>query len=303
MRRRPADHDEVGQPGPLNGPTHRCRHGPRADHDSSFAAQGTKSLLGQTDAEVGHRPPDVIDRRLGSSAPAGADRRRDEGAQARAGGTGYLGPLQRHSNLADDLRLAERDRLEAGRHRKQVSDGAPLVAHRNQSADRATKRASDPLEDLDKLRSTPPGIGSIGVDLDPIAGGKEKGFGLRSGAQIAQAGEHLVGARGEMSQDIDRHDTVAERCADDCHVDTLHRGLRCSVDGRGAGEELTSSRVAESDREIRPDGRIHGLFARSGTGVSPGPQNSFYPITRGATAEPIRQTGNQHISTQEGRMS
>ena len=152
---------------------------------------------GQLDRHAQQAEAGPADPGLGPGPLAGAQRELAELAEHPAGRAVLRRQLDRRAHLAEDLVLADHDRVEPGGHREQMAHRAVLVMHVQVLGELVRRQAAVPREqfaDRGDARVEPV---HVGVHLNPVAGrddeGLGHGFGLHDVAE--QLGESVTAYR------------------------------------------------------------------------------------------------------------
>ncbi|MGX1118916.1 hypothetical protein RKD37_004279 [Streptomyces ambofaciens] len=171
------DHD-LGDPGPRQRRGGQRGHRTGAD-DQGLLAPGPLLDVGSggqlLQAEGDQGLPGAVDAGLGVGALADPQRLLEQVVQEPPGGVQVLGAGQRVLYLAEDLPLADHHRVKPAGHREQVVDGPVLVVHVEVGGQLLQADAAVPGEQRGQLGDTGVELVHVGVQLDAVAGGQDRG--------------------------------------------------------------------------------------------------------------------------------
>ena len=225
---RAVDDDDVG--GPAAGQRRGGEGGHRAGaHHDRPAAEDLADPV-ERGRHEGRR--ELVDGRLGVHALADAQGLLEQHVERRADRPGLLAAGQRLAGLAEDLALADRHRVEPGRHLEQVRDRPVVVVdvEVRQQVLGGPARALDqqPGELLDAAVEAV----DVGVDLQAVAGRDDGGLGdVLAGRDVAEQLGRTLAVDGHPLEHGDRGGAVGDADDQDAHADAPSApncALRCS---------------------------------------------------------------------------
>ena len=149
----------------------------------------------------------------------------------RADRAGLLPAGQRIAGLAEDLRLADRHRVEPGGHLEQVGD-RPVVVVDVEVRQQVLGGPARPLDQQPgQLLDAAVEAVDVGVDLEPVAGRDHRGLGdVLAGGDVAEQLGRSLGVDGHPLEQRDRSGAVGDAHDEDAHAvaPCASGGLRCS---------------------------------------------------------------------------
>ena len=165
----------------------------------------------QLDGQADQALPGPVDAGLGAGPLAGPQREPAELAQHPADGAVLLGELDRRAHLAENLALADHDRVQPAGHGQQVGYRPLVIVHVQVRGEVAVGHAAVPGEQLADGGHARVEPVHVGVDLDPVARRDDEGLGHRVGQRdvVEQLGQRVAAHRG-LLQDRHRCALVAE---------------------------------------------------------------------------------------------
>jgi hypothetical protein len=181
----------------------------RSDDERAHAGQLAEHGDGPVERDRHHRRTGPVDARVGVHALADPQRGLRQVVQHAADRADLATERVRRAKLAEDLRLADHHRVQAGRDGHQVLDrrlGEVHVQVLGQVSDRHPRVAREHGGDLGDGRVEP---GDVGVHLDAIAGREEQHLTDRLGAvQLVERLAQLVDRDHGLLQQGDRRGAV-----------------------------------------------------------------------------------------------
>ena len=143
-----------------------------ADHQHAAAVEAAENLARQRHRGKAHRDRPFAERGLRAHALADAERRVKEAGEHRADALARGRHLERVLDLAEDLRFADHQRVEAGGHTEQVPRGVLVGPHEDVRLERLGGQPVVAVEELDQLTACARRVVAGDVDLRAVAGGQ-----------------------------------------------------------------------------------------------------------------------------------
>ena len=144
-------------------------HAAGADDEHRAAVEVAEQPLRLVESGLDQGAADRVDRRLVVSALADPKCLLQKGVQRLSDGARALAGPERVAELAEDLRLADRHRVEPGGHREGVGDGAVLEVHVEVSGQLGPVHAADVRERLSDRGDRPVEGERFRIHLEAVA--------------------------------------------------------------------------------------------------------------------------------------
>ena len=176
-----------------------------------------------------------VDAGLGPGALADPQRLLEQHVERGTHAALLLAAAQRLAGLAEDLALADRHRVQPGGDVEQVGDRAVLVVHVEVRQHRLGRLAGPLHEQARELLDAAVEPVDLGVDLEPVAGGDDRGLGDRR-ARLG-VGDQLgdtVGVERDPLQQRHRGRVVGDAHHEDAHEACSRRSGGSGVSGVAA---------------------------------------------------------------------
>ena len=143
--------------------------------------------LGQLNGRRADRHGPGAEIGFGPHPLAGAHRLVEQAVENRAEGAVFLPEPHHLLHLGEDLALAQHQRVEAGSHPQQVSNGIFMMKGEEMRAELIDAQAGMPAEEGAHCRDALVGMPQQGIDLQPVAGAEDGGLQhLVIGAQLLE---------------------------------------------------------------------------------------------------------------------
>ena len=221
---RAVDDDDVGGPAAGQRRGGEGSHRAGAHHDRPAAEDLADPV--ERGRHEGRR--ELVDGRLGVHALADAEGLLEQHVEGRADRPGLLTAGQRLARLAEDLALADRHRVEPGRHLEQVRDRTVVVV----DVEVRQQVLGGPARPLDQqpgeLLDAAVEAVDVGVDLQAVAGRDHRGLGdVLAGRDVAEQLGRTLAVDGHPLEHRDRGGAVGDTDDEDAHA-VAPWALRCS---------------------------------------------------------------------------
>src|SRR5690606_33166629 len=215
----------------------------RAHEHGAAPLQRTQHLAGELDTGESHRDRGRADLGIGAHPLGHRKGALNAAREDAADGPGLLGAAEGLLDLAEDLRLADDHRVEAGADAKEVANRREAAILVEVAVD--TRLA---LAQKGPRRGGPFLTANRGVDLQPVAGGDDHRLrDARPGAKLVQRLLETLGSDRHPFPDRDRRGVVRDADREDFQA-VLHTGLPTKTPAKAMARQKNPIIVANATR-------------------------------------------------------
>ena len=238
-RHRPADDRHVPDALRLHVLRGELAHLAGAEDDDRAAVEVAEDLLGERDRGVADRDGAGAERGFRPHALADGEGRVEQAVEQRSGGFGLPGGAVRFFDLAENLRLADDQRIEAGRDAEQVAGRFEVGDLVDVRLERRSVHAVKRADERDQLGSCRRDVVARDVELGAIARREHRhlaGRGALRRAGRERAQRVLEAARLEIDAlaQLDRRGPMADSDEQEVHLGFTVHGSRFTVHSSGS---------------------------------------------------------------------